>query len=57
VAKNGDSQVAIDNSLNAVAGMYGLPIIVSTHPRTRKMIQEKGIEFDPLVKIPKTVRF
>jgi len=45
------------DSLNAVAGMYGLPIIVSTHPRTRKMIQEKGIEFDPLVKIPKTVRF
>jgi len=57
VAKNGDSQVAIDNSLNAVAGMYGLPIIVSTHPRTRKMIQEKGIEFDPLVKILKPLGF
>ena len=57
MAKNGDSQVAIDNSLNAVAGMYGLPIIVSTHPRTRKMIQEKGIEFDPLVKILKPLGF
>jgi UDP-N-acetylglucosamine 2-epimerase len=45
------------DSLNAVAGMYGLPIIVSTHPRTRKMIQEKGIEFDPLVKILKPLGF
>jgi UDP-N-acetylglucosamine 2-epimerase (non-hydrolysing) len=46
----------VDN-LNAIAGMYGLPIIVSTHPRTRKMIQAKGIEFDPLVKILKPLGF
>lgn len=44
-------------SLNAVAGIYGLPIIVSTHPRTRKMIEVKGIEFDPLVRILKPLGF
>ncbi len=30
-------------SLNLVAKKYDLPIIVSTHPRTRKMIDTKGI--------------
>ncbi len=31
------------SSLNLVAEKYNLPIIVSTHPRTRKMIDAKGI--------------
>jgi UDP-N-acetylglucosamine 2-epimerase (non-hydrolysing) len=31
------------SSLNLVAEKYDLPIIVSTHPRTRKMIDAKGI--------------
>ncbi len=31
------------SSLNLVAEKYNLPIIVSTHPRTRKMIDSKGI--------------
>lgn len=44
-------------SLNAVSGIYGLPIIVSTHPRTRKLIEVKGIEFDPLVRILKPLGF
>ncbi len=38
------------DSLNAIAKRYNYPVIVSTHPRTRKMIEEKGIEFNPLVK-------
>lgn len=29
--------------LNRVAEHYGLPVIVSTHPRTRKMMERKGI--------------
>lgn len=45
------------NSLNAVAEKYNIPIIVSTHPRTRKMIEAKGIEFDPLVKTMKPLGF
>jgi UDP-N-acetylglucosamine 2-epimerase len=38
------------DSLNAVAEKYNMPIIVSTHPRTRNMINAKGIEFNPLIK-------
>lgn len=45
------------NSLNAVAEKYNIPVIVSTHPRTRKMIETKGIEFNPLVKTLKPLGF
>lgn len=45
------------NSLNAVAEKYSLPIIVSTHPRTRKMIEEKGVKFNPLVRTLKPLGF
>lgn len=45
------------NSLNAVATKYQLPIIVSTHPRTRQMIKEKRIEFNPLIKTLKPLGF
>ena len=44
-------------SLNAVAEKYQLPVIVSTHPRTQKMIEAKGIEFNPLVKTMKPLGF
>ena len=44
-------------SLNAVAEKYKMPIIISTHPRTRKMIEAKGIEFNPLVKTMKPLGF
>ena len=39
--------------LNEIAKEYKLPIIVSTHPRTRKMIEKKGVKFDRLVKLMK----
>lgn len=39
--------------LNTVCEKYQLPIIVSTHPRTRKMIEKHGVVFDPLVKLMK----
>lgn len=44
-------------SLNAIAEKYGLPIIVSTHPRTRKMIEVKGIKFNPLIQTLKPLGF
>jgi UDP-N-acetylglucosamine 2-epimerase (non-hydrolysing) len=37
-------------ALNAVADTYQLPIIFSTHPRTKKRIQEKGIQFHELIR-------
>lgn len=36
-------------SLNSIAEKYNLPVIVSTHPRTRNMIKEKKIEFNSLI--------
>lgn len=45
------------DSLNAIAEKYKLPIIVSTHPRTRKMIDAKKVEFNPLIKTMKPLGF
>lgn len=44
-------------SLNAVAEKYNMPIIVSTHPRTRKMIETKGIKFNSLISLMKPLGF
>jgi UDP-N-acetylglucosamine 2-epimerase (non-hydrolysing) len=44
-------------SLNLIAKTYGHPIIVSTHPRTRKMIELKDIKMDPLVHFLKPLSF
>ena len=43
--------------LNAVAEEYKLPVIVSTHPRTRKRIDIMGITFNPLVRLLKPLGF
>ncbi len=45
------------DSLNEIAEKYNMPVIVSTHPRTRNMINSKGIEFNPLVKTMKPLGF
>ena len=39
--------------LNSIAEMFGMPVIVSAHPRTRNMIKEKSIVFNSLVKLKK----
>ena len=44
-------------SLNSIADKYNFPVIVSTHPRTRKMIEEKGIKFNPLINLLKPLGF
>ncbi len=49
--------VDLVESLNTIAEIYQMPIIVSTHPRTKKMIEAKGIEFNPLVKTMKPLGF
>ncbi|WMX54277.1 non-hydrolyzing UDP-N-acetylglucosamine 2-epimerase [Peribacillus sp. R9-11] len=45
------------DSLNAIAEKYKMPVIVSTHPRTKNMIDAKGIEFNSLVKTMKPLGF
>ena len=44
-------------SINTIAETYKLPIIFSTHPRTRNMIEKKGIVFHPLVRNLKPLGF
>lgn len=43
--------------LNAVAADHGLPVIVSTHPRTQKRITAMGIDFHPQVRLLKPLGF
>ena len=45
------------DSLNKVAEKYNSPIIVSTHPRTRKMIEQKKVVVNPLVRFLKPLGF
>lgn len=43
--------------LNAVAEDYGLPVVVSTHPRTQKRVDSTGAQFHPLVRLMKPLGF
>ena len=44
-------------SLNAIAETYQMPIIVSTHPRTRKRIDEIKVELNPMIQLLKPLGF
>lgn len=44
-------------TLNAIGETYKLPVIVSTHPRTQNMINDKGIVFNEYVQILKPMGF
>ena len=43
--------------LDAVARQYGLPVIVSTHPRTQKRIDATGLRLDERVRLLKPLGF
>ncbi len=45
------------DTLNAVAEKYQFPVVVSTHPRTRKRIDELNVKFNPLVTLIKPLGF
>jgi UDP-N-acetylglucosamine 2-epimerase (non-hydrolysing) len=44
-------------SLNLISEKYNFPIIVSTHPRTRKMIDAKGIQLHKNIQLLKPLGF
>lgn len=44
-------------TLNTVAEHYGLPVIVSTHPRTRNRIEAQGLTFHPNIQLLKPLGF
>jgi UDP-N-acetylglucosamine 2-epimerase len=48
---------ALIDTLNSMAEHYQLPIIISTHPRTRKKIEETRVEFDPLIQLMNPLGF
>ena len=48
---------ALIEALNTIAEHYQLPIMISTHPRTRKRIEETGVEFNPLITLMKPLGF
>ncbi|MBQ9122651.1 MAG: UDP-N-acetylglucosamine 2-epimerase (non-hydrolyzing) [Lachnospiraceae bacterium] len=41
---------ALMDAVNQMAETYQMPIIYSTHPRSRKRIEERGFQFHPLVR-------
>ncbi|KLU15997.1 MULTISPECIES: non-hydrolyzing UDP-N-acetylglucosamine 2-epimerase [Xenorhabdus] len=43
--------------INIIAEKYNLPVIVSTHPRTRNRINDYGIEFHPNIQLLKPLGF
>ncbi len=43
--------------LNTVAEVHGLPVIVSTHPRTQKRVDALGTQFNPRVQLLKPLGF
>ncbi len=43
--------------LNALAEDHGLPVVVSTHPRTQKRVDASGAQFHPLVRMMKPLGF
>jgi UDP-N-acetylglucosamine 2-epimerase (non-hydrolysing) len=49
--------LSLMSGLNALAEAYGLPVIYSTHPRSRKRLEENGFKFHPLVKNMKPFGF
>lgn len=41
---------ALMEAVNSMAEVYQMPIIYSTHPRSKRKIEERGFRFHPLVK-------
>ena len=45
------------DTINAIARIYKLPVIISTHPRTRNKIEALNTKFDDLVSLMKPMGF
>jgi UDP-N-acetylglucosamine 2-epimerase len=54
---NSDIFFNLTATLNKIANNYKLPILVSTHPRTRNRINETGEKLDPLIQLMKPLGY
>jgi len=54
---NSDNFFEIVDTINVIAEKYGLPIILSTHPRTRKIIENNDIKFHNNIRLMKPLGF
>ncbi len=54
---NSSNFISLVQSLNIIAETYKLPIIISTHPRTRNKINDTGIKFHKLIQLMKPMGF
>lgn len=54
---NEENFLSLMNALNEVAQKYKMPIIYSTHPRSKNIIEKRGFKFDPLIQNIKPLGF
>ena len=54
---NSSNFLKLVKSLNAIAEVYKLPVIISTHPRTRNKINDSGVKFNSLIRLMKPMGF
>jgi UDP-N-acetylglucosamine 2-epimerase (non-hydrolysing) len=47
---NEENFFALMNAINEMAEIYDIPVIYSTHPRSKKFIEQRGFEFHPNVR-------
>ncbi len=47
---NEENFAALMNAVNSMAEVYQIPVIYSMHPRSAKIIRQRGFQFHPLVK-------
>ena len=45
------------NAVNSMAEKYNMPVIYSTHPRSKKFIESRGFKFNPMVRSLKPFSF
>lgn len=54
---NEENFMSLMTSINNIAEKYQIPVIYSTHPRSRKFIEARNFEFSPLVQTLKPFGF
>ena len=54
---NSSNFIKLVESLNIIAETFKLPVIISTHPRTRNKINEMGVKFNSLIQLMNPMGF